>query len=239
MDYNVKLDIFEGPMDLLVHLIRKNEMDIYDIPIAVITAQYLDYLDLMKDLNINVAGNFLVMAATLIHIKSKMLLPRPPEDEEDEDPRLELTRPLMEYLQLREAASQLSQRPVLYRDVFTRDFLAKEMEGKEEGMLRVGLFELIAAVRKMLLERKEEPFVNLPSPLIPIENKMEEILAKLKQMGRILLDELLPGHFTRGEIIVLFLALLELARLQKIIIYQEIHEGNILIYDFLPPATVS
>ena len=99
MDYNVKLDIFEGPMDLLVHLIRKNEMDIYDIPIAVITAQYLEYLDLMKDLNINVAGNFLVMAATLIHIKSRMLLPRPPEEEEEEDPRMELTRPLLEYLQ--------------------------------------------------------------------------------------------------------------------------------------------
>ena len=106
-------------------------------------------------------------------------------------------------------------------------------------MLRVGLFELIAAVRKMLLERKEEPFLNLPSPLIPIETKMEEISAKLKQMGRVRLDELLPGHFTRGEIIVVFLALLELARQQKIIIYQEVHEGNILIYDFLPPATVS
>lgn len=239
MDYNVKLDIFEGPMDLLVHLIRKNEMDIYDIPIAVITAQYLEYLDLMKELNINVAGNFLVMAATLIHIKSKMLLPRPPDDEEDEDPRLELARPLMEYLALKEAADQLGQRPVLYRDVFTRDFLAKEMEGKEEGMIRVGLFELIAAVRKMLLEKKEEPFSHLPSPLIPIENKMEEILTQLKQMGRILLEELLPAHFGRAEIIVVFLALLELARLHKIIIYQEIHEGNILVYDFLPPATVS
>ncbi len=113
MDYNVKLDIFEGPMDLLVHLIRKNEMDIYDIPIAVITAQYLEYLDLMKDLNINIAGNFLVMAATLIHIKSRMLLPRPPEEEEEDDPRLELTRPLLEYLQLKEAAEQLGQRPLI------------------------------------------------------------------------------------------------------------------------------
>ncbi|MBI5604029.1 MAG: segregation/condensation protein A [Deltaproteobacteria bacterium] len=239
MDYNVKLDIFEGPLDLLVHLIRKNEMDIYDIPIAVITAQYLEYLDLMKDLNINIAGNFLVMAATLIHIKSKMLLPRPPDDEEEEDPRMELARPLMEYLQLKEAAEQLGQRPVLYRDVFTRDFLAKEMEGKEEGMIRVGLFELIAAVRKMLLEKKEEAFAHLPSPLIPIENKMEEILDQLKQMGRLLLEELLPAHFGRAEIIVVFLALLELAKLHKIIMYQEIHEGNLLVYDFLPPATVS
>ncbi|MBI5607026.1 MAG: segregation/condensation protein A, partial [Deltaproteobacteria bacterium] len=100
-------------------------------------------------------------------------------------------------------------------------------------------FELIAAVRKMLLEKKEEAFAHLPSPLIPIENKMEEILASLKQLGRILLEDLLPGHFTRSEIIVVFLSLLELARLQKIIIYQEIQEGNLLIYDFLPPATIS
>jgi segregation and condensation protein A len=237
-DYNVKLDVFEGPLDLLVHLIRKNEMDIYDIPIALITAQYLEYLDLMKELNINVAGNFLVMAATLIHIKSRMLLPKPPEDEE-EDPRMELARPLLEYLQLKEAAEQLGQRPILYRDVFTRDFLAKEMEGKEPGLIRVGLFDLIDAVRKIILERKEGAFVHFPSPLIPIEEKMEEILGKLKQMGRLFLEELLPGHFTRAEIIVAFLALLELGRQQKIVIYQEIQGENILIYDFLPPATIS
>jgi segregation and condensation protein A len=238
-DYKVKLDIFEGPLDLLVHLIKKNEMDIYDIPIAVITAQYLEYLDLMKDLNINVAGNFLVMAATLIHIKSRMLLPRPPEDEEEEDPRLEITRPLLEYLHLKEAAEQLNTRPVLYRDVFTRDFLSKEMEGKEEGLIRVGLFELIDAVRKMLLERKEEPFLSLPSPLVPIENKMEEILNILKQRGQVLLGDLLPGHSTKADIIVVFLSLLELARLQKIVVYQEAREGIIHIYDFLPPTTIS
>lgn len=238
MDYKVKLDIFEGPLDLLIHLIKKNEMDIYDIPIAVITAQYLEYLDLMKDLNISIAGNFLVMAATLIHIKSKMLLPAPPTDDE-EDPRLELTRPLLEYLQIKEAAEQLNLRPVLYRDVFTRDFLAKEMEGKEEGLIRVGLFELIDAVRKMMLERKEDEFVFAPSPLIPIENKMEEILVTIKQMGKISLAELFPGHITRAEIIVVFLALLELAKQQKIIVYQELQEGSIHIYDFLPPATIT
>jgi segregation and condensation protein A len=214
-------------------------MDIYDIPIAVITAQYLDYLDLMKDLNINIAGNFLLMAATLIHIKSKMLLPRPPEDEDEDDPRLEITRPLLEYLQLQEAAQQLNIRPLLYRDVFTRDFLAKEMEGREEGLIRVGLFELIDAVRKMLLEKKEEPFLAFPSPLVPIENKMEEILTKIKQLGRILLEDLLPSHSTRAEIIVVFLALLELVRLQKIVVYQEIQEGTIHVYNFLPPTTVS
>jgi segregation and condensation protein A len=239
MDYKIKLDIFEGPMDLLLHLIRKNEMDIYDIPIAVVTAQYLEYLDLMKEMNINVAGNFLVMAATLIYIKSKMLLPAPPEDEEEEDPRLELTGPLLEYLQLKEAALQLNQRPLLYRDVFTRDFLAKEMEGKEEGMIRVGLFELIDAFRKIILEKKQEEFIFEASPLVPIEDKMEEILARLKQMGRILLSDLFSGHISKQEIIVSFLALLELARLQKIVIYQEIQEGTLHIYDFIPPATIS
>jgi segregation and condensation protein A len=239
VDYKIKLDIFEGPMDLLLHLIRKNEMDIYDIPIAVITAQYLEYLDLMKDLNINIAGNFLVMAATLIHIKSKMLLPAPPVDEEEEDPRMELTGPLMEYLQLKEAAIQLNQRPLLYRDVFTRDFLAKEMEGKEEGLIRVGLFELIDAFRKIIQERKDDAYVFQPSPLVPIEDKMEEILTKIKQMGRILLADLFPGHISRQEIIVAFLALLELSRLQKIILYQEIQEGTLHIYDFIPPATIS
>jgi segregation and condensation protein A len=239
MDYKVKLDIFEGPMDLLLHLIRKNEMDIYDIPIAVITDQYLEYLDLMKELNINVAGNFLVMASTLIHIKSKMLLPAPPVDEEEEDPRLELTGPLLEYIQLKEAAIQLNQRPLLYRDVFTRDFIPKEMEGKEEGLIRVGLFELIDAIRKILLERKQDELIFEGSPLVPIEDKMEEILARLKQKGRLLLTDLFPSHINKQEIIVAFLALLELARLQKIVIYQEIQEGTLLIYDFLPPSTVS
>jgi segregation and condensation protein A len=226
-------------MDLLLHLIRKNEMDIYDIPIAVITEQYLEYLDLMKELNINIAGNFLVMAATLIHIKSKMLLPAPPEDEEEDDPRMELTGPLLEYLQLKEAAIQLNQRPLLYRDVFTRDFLAKEMEGKEEGLIRVGLFELIDAFRKIILERKQDEFIFEASPLVPIEDKMEEIQTRLKQVGRILLTDLFPGHITKQEIIVAFLALLELARLQKIMIYQEIQEGILHIYDFIPQATIS
>jgi segregation and condensation protein A len=238
-DYSVKLDIFEGPLDLLVHLIKKSEMDIYDIPISVITAQYLEYLDLMKDLNINVAGNFLVMAATLIHIKSKMLLPRPPEEEEEEDPRMEITRPLLEYLQIKEAAEQLNTRPVLYRDVFTRDFLAKEMEGKEEGLIRVGLFELIDAVRKMLLESRPEPYLALPSPLIPIEKKMEEVEEILKTRGQLLLEDLVPRHASRADIIVVFLSLLELARLQKIVVFQELREGTIHIYNFLPSDTVS
>jgi segregation and condensation protein A len=238
MDYQVKLDIFEGPLDLLIHLIKKNEMDIYDIPIAVITAQYLEYLELMKELNINIAGNFLVMAATLIHIKSRMLLPRPPDEEEDEDPRMELTRPLLEYMQLKAAAEKLGQRPLLYRDVFTRDFLSQELAEKEEGMIRVGLFELMDAVRRMLLERQEEDRLSLPSPLVPIEMKMEEIMARLWQVGRSLLEELLPPNFPKDEIILAFLALLELARLRKITLYQEGFGGKLWVFGFFPPALI-
>lgn len=239
MDYTVKLDIFEGPMDLLLHLIKKNEMDIYDIRIAVITEQYLEYLDLMKDLNINLAGNFLVLAATLVHIKSKMLLPRPADEGEEEDPLEEITRPLIEYLQLKEAAVQLGQRPLLYRDVFVRDFLAPEMEGKEEGLIRVGLFELIDAIRKILQTVEEESFFQAPSPLVPLEIKMDEILARLDPLGQILLEGLLPSPFTRAEIIVVFLALLELVRQHKILIYQQVHGDKVHIFKAEPPAQLS
>jgi segregation and condensation protein A len=119
MDYEVKLEIFEGPLDLLLHLIHKNEVDIFDIPITTITDQYLAYLDMMKALNMSVAGDFLVMAATLIHIKSRMLLPGS-DEEEDEDPRDEITRPLLEYMRLKEVAQELSEREILGRDVFSR-----------------------------------------------------------------------------------------------------------------------
>lgn len=226
MDYQVKLDIFEGPLDLLLHLIRKNEMDIYDIPIAVITEQYLEYLELMKEWNIHIAGNFLVMAATLVQIKARMLLPRPP-DEEEEDPRMEITRPLLEYLRFKEAAEQLSQRPLLYRDVFVRDFPAPEWaEKREDGLLRVGIFELMDAVRRILLEKKETESVPLPSPLIPIEKKIDEILGRLRERGKLFLTELVPEPFSRSEFIVAFLALLELAKQQKIVLYQEMPGGG-------------
>lgn len=230
MDYTVKLDIFEGPLDLLIHLVKKNEMDIYDIRITVITEQYLEYLEVMKDLNINVAGEFLVMAATLIHIKSKMLLPRPPEDEEDEDPRLEIARPLVEYLRLKGAAEQLGQRPLLERDVFVRDFLSPEMEGKEEGLIRVGLFELIDAIRKILAAVEQRPFFQAPGPLEPLEKKMDEILDRLHRAGPVSLEALLPDPCSRAAVIVVFLALLELVRLHRIAVYQQTYEEQILIY---------
>src|SRR4030042_830004 len=127
MSYQVKLQVFEGPLDLLLFLIKKNEIDIYDIPIAVITQQYLEYLEMMKNLDLDVAGEFLLMAATLLLIKSKMLLPTPEEqpaegEQEEEDPRAELVRRLLEYQRFKEAAQQLVKGPLLDREVFVRSF---------------------------------------------------------------------------------------------------------------------
>ena len=154
MEYEVKLEIFEGPLDLLLHLIRKNEVDIFDIPIATITDQYLGYLDLMKALDISLAGDFLVMASTLIHIKSRMLLPGA-QEEEGEDPRMEITCLLLEYLKLKEAAEELTDREILERDVFARK-LAPELKSQlqsEEAMLEVSLFQLIDAFKRIVDER--------------------------------------------------------------------------------------
>jgi len=151
--YEVKVEnIFEGPMDLLVYLIRKNEVDIYDIPIALITEQYLAYIEWFKAMNINVAGDFLLMAATLTYIKSRMLLPSRNTGEEDEDdPRLEITRPLMEYLRLKAAAEQLEEREILGKDTFTRQSPGDEIAvDRSEQVLQVSLFELIDAFQRIL-----------------------------------------------------------------------------------------
>jgi len=144
MTFETRLEVFEGPLDLLLHLIKINEIDISDIPVATITEQYLEYLDLLRALDINVAGDFLVMASTLMHIKSKMLLPKQEGDvEEIEDPRMEIVRPLMEYMQLREAAHELATRDILYRDVFKRGSETDGKRGVEEDIntAEVSLYE--------------------------------------------------------------------------------------------------
>jgi len=152
--YEIKLDqVFEGPMALLVHLIKKNEVDIYDIPIAVITQQYLAYLEWIKLMNIDFAGDFLVMASTLTHIKSRMLLPTHDiEDEEEEDPRLALTKPLQEYLEMQSVAEQLASRNLLGEHTFVRPIAEQDYTKlpDEEPYVQVGLFELIEAFQKIL-----------------------------------------------------------------------------------------
>ncbi len=218
--YQVKLDVFEGPLDLLLYLIRKNQIDIYDIPVAEITQQYLDMLDLMRTLNLDVAGEFLVMAATLTHIKSKMLLPAPPEgeeDEEEEDPRKELVDRLLEYERYRDAALSLERKEILERDVFTR----KVAEDGEDEELELSIFELIEALQQVLRRSSHELIHEITLERISIEEKITEILDKLAAAGgEVEFMSLFAGDAIKEVIIITFLALLELVKMRMIKVYQ-------------------
>jgi len=180
------LDKFQGPLDLLLHLIRKNEIAITDIPIALITEQYLDYLTLMKELNLDVAGEYLLMASTLLHIKSKMLLPSSPEEEEEggEDPRAELVRRLLEYEKYKEAATELERRPLLDRDVFIRAVPSGTEEPEQEEKIDVNLFELLEAFRKVLERAKPEFIHEVMLEQITVEDKIQDILSLLQRENR-------------------------------------------------------
>jgi len=210
-DYEIKLEIFEGPMDLLIHLIRKNEVDIFDIPVALITDQYLAYLDMMKAFNITVAGEFLVMASTLMHIKSRMLLPSS-EDDEEEDPRDEIARPLLEFLQLKEAAGLLTERPILERDVFARrvppDY-AGQFEDNEP-LIQVNLFQLIDAFKRIIEEQVPGVRLDFDVEEWSLKDKTTFILDRLKEKGNLYFRDLFSGDSTVAELVVTFLAILEL-----------------------------
>ncbi|MBW2616164.1 MAG: segregation/condensation protein A [Deltaproteobacteria bacterium] len=226
-NYEVKLEIFEGPLDLLIHLIHKNEVDIFDIPIATITDQYLEYLDIMKALNIDVAGDFLVMASTLVHIKSKMLLPAKEDDEED--PRIELTRPLLEYMRFKEIAGELSDREILDRDVFARH-LSPEFLGRikdEDPQLDVNLFQLMDAFKRIMEQRLPGAQLKLKLAQWSVKEKTEVIIALLKKRGAVFFNEVFDADRTVSELIVTFLALLELVHIGLIKIFQPTAESEI------------
>lgn len=240
--YSVHLDKFDGPMDLLLHLIKKNELDIYDISIALITRQYLDYIKLMKDLNLEVAGEFLVMAATLLHIKSRQLLPLDdPEDAEDEeaDPRAELVRRLLEYQQYKEAGMLFGARALLGREVFARSatepFLSAAQN--EEGPLEVSLFELVDAFRVLLSRIPAETFHDVaPGDSLSIADCINEILSLLQEKETVQFDDLVSDELTRERVIVTFLALLELCRLKLIRIFQGDQHGSIWFVPAVAPT---
>ncbi len=221
-DYNIKLEAFEGPLDLLLHLIRKNEVDIFDIPVTLITDQYLGYIDMMKALNINVAGDFLVMAATLIHIKSRMLLPEKNEDGEEEDPRDELTRPLLEYLQFKELAGDLAEREMLERDVFQRkpdkDYSA-DFE-PEEQQIEVNLFQLMDAFKRILENVIPDAELTFRPENYSINDKMSLILDELKVKESLYFKTLFKEDRTLAEFVITFLAVLELVHMGLIKVYQ-------------------
>lgn len=229
MNYEVRLDIFEGPLDLLLHLIRKNEVDIFDIPIATITDQYLAYIDIMEALNITLAGDFLVMASTLIHIKSRMLLPG--AGEEEEDPRLEITRPLMEYMRFKELAGELSERDMLQRDVFTRQFSSdyRSQFRSEEPLIEVSLFQLIDAFKRVMEQRLPGEQLKFHVEPWSLKEKTAHIMDKLKERGGLFFKELFNEARTVGEFIVTFLAILELVQMGLVRVFQTHPEKDIRV----------
>ena len=230
MNFETRLEIFEGPLDLLLHLVKTNEIDISDIPIATITDQYLEYLDLMRALDINVAGEFLVMASTLMHLKSKMLLPREEQDlEEIEDLREEILRPLREYLQLKEAANHLASRDILYRDVFKR---GSETGGREEleediDAAKVNLYELMEAFRKVVRRRYPGVVLKFRADPWSVKQKRAEILERLKGKRILYFTDLFSARGSLLELIATFLALLELVKNGSINVFQDREVGDI------------
>lgn len=230
--YKVQIDdIFEGPMDLLVHLIKKHEVDIYDIPIALITEQYLGYLEWMKAMNIDVAGEFLVMASTLTQIKSRMLLPAHEDENEDEDPRLEIIRPLEEYLRIKSAAEKLAQRDLLGEDTFVRNpGLEDYLLNREEAVIDVGLFELIDAFQKILENITSSGRLEINADTITVRDRIVQIVNIFETKGSVTFNELFSKNADKSEVVVTFLAILEMVRLSLIRIAQHTRTGIIRLF---------
>lgn len=237
-NYAIKLDIFEGPLDLLLYLIKKNEIDIYNIPVALITEQYLQYLNIIKSLNLDLAGEYLVMASTLIHIKSKMLLPvpeEPTEEENEEDPRAELVRQLLEYQSFKEAASDLEKRPILERDVFTNaaaNLQEHAEKGKEEDeeMIEVSVFELIEAFHRLVSRADKKELLEIDVEKMSLADIINDVMERLTREKNLTFEELLGERKDRRQIIYTFLAMLELIKLRMIKAYQTSAFGVIRIF---------
>ncbi len=239
----VHLENFEGPLDLLVHLIRKNEVSVYDIPIALITTQYLEMIALLQEMNLDVAGEFLVMAATLIHIKSKMLLPRPEtaagvDGEEAEDPRDALMRRLLEHQKFKAAAELLHEREQVRSAQWGRpdERVAKLAGDDYEPELEVDLFSLLTAFQAVVQRAKQRPRVLLPPEQIPVEVRIEQLLERLSETEACGFEELFADVEDRSGLIVTFLALLEMIRLKLVRVFQAGSFGPIRVYKRPRPA---
>jgi segregation and condensation protein A len=232
MTYQVKLPIFEGPLDLLLHLIKEHEINIYDIPIAFITRQYLEYVELLKTLNLEIAGEFLIMAATLIHIKSRTLLPKseitPETEEEGEDPREELIRKLIEYKQYKEAAYFLRDREMYQRNIFTRGTEESIYEG-EDLLTDVTIFDLLSAFKKVMKDIVSEDTFEISVDEVSVTEKINSIMEILSVMPQVTFDSLFSDITMKIELTATFLALLELMRLKLVRIQQTKRFGTIRI----------
>jgi len=239
----VRLATFEGPLDLLLHLIRKHEVNIYDIPIAVITTQYLETLELLQELNLDVAGEFLVMASTLIHIKSRMLLPRQETTAEgesgpEEDPRDALVRRLLEHQRFRAAAGLLHEREQMRAAQRVRpDERIAAIVGEEyEPELEVDLFSLLSAFNAVVQRLQQRPKVLLPPEQIPVERRIEQLLERLSETVACGFEDLFSDVSERSGLIVTFLALLEMIRLRLVRVFQTGSFGPIRVYKRPRPA---
>jgi segregation and condensation protein A len=229
MLYRVKLGVFEGPLDLLLHLVKKNEVDLSDIPVATITDQYLAYLGLMQQLDLDVAGEYLVMAATLLHLKSRLLLPvdENAEDEEGEDPRAELARQLLEYQRFKEAAGMLARRDLLERDVFARAPMPDDTEAEGEVLYDVSLGDLLDALQDVLKRAAPEVVHQVILEHVSLRERLVGIVDTLRGRREMLFAEAFPPGSTRLQILTTFLALLELVRTHMVHIRQEERFGPI------------
>ncbi len=235
--YKVKLDVFEGPLDLLLYLVRKDEVDIYDIEIGRITKQYLEYLEAMESINVEIAGDFIVMAANLLYIKSRTLLPvdlqGPVEEEgEAEDPRWELIRQLIEYKKFKEAAGDLRNREEIAVKLFGRSPTAPPTDGGATLLAgEVGALDLIAAFQRVLdrIEKKKGAEREIEADTFTVSEKIEFVLKVLPEADPLRFEELFEGQHTKGEVVATFLALLELVRLRHVLVAQEGPFGEIML----------
>ncbi len=245
MSYKIKLEIFEGPLDLLLYLVKKDHLNIYDIPIAQVTGQYLEYLNLMEMLDLNIAGEFLVMAATLLQIKSRMLLPAEEgvvSQEEEGDPRQELVRRLLEYEKFKEIAQELHEKEIGQREIFQRP-KPQAQEGltaDKEVYFEANIFDLINAFSQALKDIPKEVFYEVVKDKVTLEEATHEILHLLLVRSEVKLSELFGRAKNKMEIIVTFLAVLELIRMKEIVarqneLFQEIeitrNKENIIPYE--------
>ncbi len=229
---HINLDAYQGPLDLLLDLIRKQEIDIYNIPIHKITAQYLDLLHKMTELDIEAGGEFVLMAATLIHIKSRMLLPADPTIPKDqqEDPRAELVNQLLEHEKFKQAAQMLQQKQMLEQASWSNPALKDFLDPGEEPGLAVSVIDLVETFNKILERARNRPQLNISTEEFTVEQMMEKVRDRLAETrGTVVLGELFAPYHTRRTLITMFLAILEMARLHAVLLRQEENFGDIFV----------
>jgi len=229
----VKLEAYEGPLDLLLDLIRKQEINIYDIPIATITQQYLDYLHLLEELNIDIAGEFIFMAATLIYIKSRLLLPRDPTapSEEQEDPRTELVERLLEHEQFKNAAEMLQSKRMVEDAMWSQPGIGEFVEAEDEPGFAITTFDLIAAFREILERAKKRPQLEIRREEVTVAEMIQHVRQVLAANPHpVRLDDLAAGYVARQALIALLLGLLEMVRLQAVLLRQKELFGAVTVH---------